>query len=232
VPTIDASRIRAWCFDVDGTLSDTDNEYAARIASMMPRIIPGDRRRLARLFVMSAEGPANAALALADRLHLDDEVVAMLNWAYRVRPRTRSTRRLVPGVREMLAALSLRYPLAVVSARDDRGTREFLDRFELTEYFTAIVTALTAEHTKPYADPIDFAARAMGVAASECVMVGDTTIDIRAASRAGSQSIGVLCGFGNERELRHMGATEILQTTTEIPRLLARVRVRDDDAPA
>jgi HAD superfamily hydrolase (TIGR01509 family) len=230
MPMIEANRVRAWCFDVDGTLSDTDNEYAARIASMMPRVIPGDRRRIARLVVMSAEGPANAALGFADRLHLDDEVVAMLNWAYRIRPRSRSTRRLVPGVREMLAELSRRYPLAVVSARDDRGTREFLDRFELTKYFTAIVTALTAEHTKPYPDPIEFAARAMGVAASECVMVGDTTIDIRAASSAGCQSIGVLCGFGRENELRRMGATEILQTPTEIPRLLARLG--DNDAPA
>jgi HAD superfamily hydrolase (TIGR01509 family) len=230
MPMIEANRVRAWCFDVDGTLSDTDNEYAARIASMMPRVIPGDRRRIARLVVMSAEGPANAALGFADRLHLDDEVVAMLNWAYRIRPRSHSTRRLVPGVREMLAELSRRYPLAVVSARDDRGTREFLDRFELTKYFTAIVTALTAEHTKPYPDPIEFAARAMGVAASECVMVGDTTIDIRAASSAGCQSIGVLCGFGRENELRRMGATEILQTPTEIPRLLARLG--DNDAPA
>jgi HAD superfamily hydrolase (TIGR01509 family) len=190
---------------------------------MMPRIIPGDRRRVARLFVMSTEGPANAALGFADRLHLDDEMVAMLNWAYRVRPRSHSTRRLIPGVREMLAELSLRYPLAVVSARDDHGTGEFLDRFKLTPYFTVIVTALTAEHTKPYPDPIDFAARAMGVAPRECVMVGDTTIDIRAASRAGSQSIGVLCGFGRERELRRMGATEILQTPSEIPRWLARL---------
>jgi len=223
VPGLDVSRIRAWCFDVDGTLSDTDNEYAARVASMLPRLIPGDRRRLARHFVMSAEGPASAALGFADRLHVDDEMVAMLNWAYRARPRSHSRRRLVPGIKDMLAALSVRYPLAVVSARDDRGTLEFLERFELTEYFSVIVTALTAEHTKPYPDPIDFAARAMGVAASDCVMVGDTTIDIRAASRAGSQSVAVLCGFGHERELRRMGATEILQTTADIPRLLARL---------
>ena len=221
MPVLDVNGIRAWCFDVDGTLSDTDNEVTARIAALMPRIIPGDRRRLARMFVMSAEGPANAALGMADRLHLDDEMVALLNWAYRLRPRSHSMHRIVPGVREMLAELSTRYPLAVVSARDERGTREFLDRFELTEYFSVIVTALTAEHTKPYPDPIHFAARAMGFEAKECVMVGDTTVDIRAARRAGSQSIGVLCGFGHRDELQRMGATEILARTTDIPELLA-----------
>lgn len=221
MPALDVSRIQAWCFDVDGTLSDTDNEITARIAALLPRVIPGDRRRLARMFVMSAEGPANAALGLADRLHLDDEMVVLLNWAYRLRPRSRSMHRIVPGVKEMLANLSTRYPLAVVSARDERGTREFLDRFELTDYFTVIVTALTAEHTKPYPDPIHFAARAMGVEARACAMVGDTTVDIRAATRAGSQAIGVLCGFGHRDELQRMGAASILPSTTDIPGLLA-----------
>ena len=222
MPALDVSRIRAWCFDVDGTLSDTDNEVVARVASLIPGFIPGDRRRLARMFVMSAEGPANAALGMADRLHLDDEMVTLLNWAYRRRPQSRSRHRIVPGVKHVLAELSTRSPLAIVSARDERGTREFLDHFELTEYFTVIVTALTAEHTKPYPDPIHFAARAMGVDAKDCVMVGDTTVDMRAATRAGSQSIGVLCGFGHESELRRMGATAILPSTTDIPRLLAQ----------
>lgn len=221
MPALDVSRIRAWCFDVDGTLSDTDNEFTARIAAKLPRVLPGDRRRLARMLVMSAEGPANAALSMADRLHVDDEVVALLNWAYRLRPRTRSMHRIVPGVKEVLADLGSRYPLAVVSARDERGTREFLERFELTGLFTVIVTALTADHTKPYPDPIHFAARSMGLEAKDCVMVGDTTVDIRSAARAGSQSIGVLCGFGHREELQRMGASAILPSTTDIPVLFA-----------
>ena len=54
----------------------------------------------------------------------------------------------------------------------------------------------------------------------ECLMIGDTTVDILSARKAGAQSIGVLCGFGNEAELRKAGADLILQHTTLVGDLL------------
>ena len=36
-------------------------------------------------------------------------------------------------------------------------------------------------------------------------MIGDTTVDIRAGRSAGAQTVGVLCGFGEENELRRIG---------------------------
>jgi beta-phosphoglucomutase-like phosphatase (HAD superfamily) len=66
--------------------------------------------------------------------------------------------RLIPGVAEMLDELDGHYPMAVVSARDERTTRLFLERFDLSRYFNCVATALTCEHTKPYPDPILWAA--------------------------------------------------------------------------
>ena len=40
--------------------------------------------------------------------------------------------------------------------------------------------------------------------------------DIRAGKAAGSQTVGVLCGFGTERELRKAGADLILRNTGEL----------------
>ena len=57
---------------------------------------------------------------------------------------------------------------------------DFLEQFDLVRYFDHVITALSAEHTKPYPDPILLAAEKMGVAPEECLMVGDTTVDIRA----------------------------------------------------
>jgi len=51
-------------------------------------------------------------------------------------------------------------------------------------------------------------------------MVGDTTVDIRAGKSAGTQTIGVLCGFGEENELRQLGADMILTTTSELIQVL------------
>ena len=53
-----------------------------------------------------------------------------------------------------------------------------------------------------------------------CLMIGDTTVDIRAGHAAGAQTVGVLCGFGEERELRRRGADLILQSTAQVAQLL------------
>src|SRR3990172_3523289 len=123
---------------------------------------------------------------------------------------------LVPGVDGMLRQLHGRYPMAVVSARDERSTLAFLEQFDLVKYFGAIMTSLSAEHTKPYPDPVLLAAQKMNVPPENCLMIGDTTVDIRAGRSAGAQTVGVLCGFGEEPELRRMGADEILKATPNL----------------
>ena len=47
-------------------------------------------------------------------------------------------------------------------------------------------------------------------------MIGDTTVDIRAGKAAGAQTVGVLCGFGEEGELRRVGADLILPSTADV----------------
>jgi phosphoglycolate phosphatase-like HAD superfamily hydrolase len=217
---LDLPRIRALCFDVDGTLSDTDDLYARKFIRWMPRLLFRDPARAARRFVMWMEAPGNALMGIPDRLGLDDELASVINWLSRHRRGRWRQFLLVPGVDAMLARFHGRYPMAVVSARDERGTRAFLDRFGLTDYFDVIVTALTAEHTKPYPDPLLFAAQKMGVAPESCLMIGDTTVDIRAGKSAGAQTAGVLCGFGEEEELRRKGADLILGTTAELEGIL------------
>jgi HAD superfamily hydrolase (TIGR01509 family) len=219
---LDLSRIRALCFDVDGTLSDTDDLYARRVTPFLPRFLFRDPSRAAHRLVMWIESPGNALMGLPDRLGLDDELAALVNWMNRHRPR-RGWKKylLVPGVDSMLARLHGRFPMSVVSARDERATRAFLDHFDLTRYFDVIVTALTAAHTKPYPDPILFAAQKMGVPPESCLMIGDTTVDMRAAKSAGAQAVGVLCGFGEEGELRRRGADLILKSTAEVADVLS-----------
>jgi phosphoglycolate phosphatase-like HAD superfamily hydrolase len=110
--------------------------------------------------------------------------------------------------------------MSVVSARGGKSTQIFLDQFKLTPFFQAIATAHTCEYTKPFPDPIIWTAEQMGVSPTECLMIGDTTVDIRAAKAAGAQSVGVLCGFGQEAELRNAGADLILDNTAQLPDVL------------
>jgi HAD superfamily hydrolase (TIGR01509 family) len=224
---IDLNRVRLICFDVDGTLSDTDDQWVSRLSGMLrflPRIFPQARsERLARRIVMGLESPGNFLFSIPDLFGLDDELARLVHWFNTHRPiRHGQPYPLVPGVAGLLDALGKRYPLMVVSARDEAGTLSFLDAHQLTGRFQAVITGQTCAHTKPFPDPILEAARRAGVSPAECLMVGDTTVDIIAARRAGAQSVGVLCGFGEEAELRRAGADEILPSTADLAAILTK----------
>jgi HAD superfamily hydrolase (TIGR01549 family) len=218
--TLDLSRIKALCFDVDGTLSDTDDLYVHKVSRFFPHFLFNDPDRAARRFVMWMEAPGNALLGFTDTMGLDDEIVAFIDWISRHQKKSAKTFWLIPGVDEMLKQLQGHYPMAVVSARDEKGTMRFLEQFDLVKYFDAIITGQSAEHTKPYPDPILLAAQRMGVKPEECLMIGDTTVDMRAGKSAGTQLAGVLCGFGEEPELRKKGADVILKSTPDLVELL------------
>ncbi len=217
---LDLPRIKALCFDLDGTLSDTDDLYVRKVTRFFPRFLFRDPDHAARRFVMWVEAPGNALLGFADTIGLDDEMVAFIDWMSRHRKMSAKKFLLIPGVDAMLARLKGNYPMAVVSARDQKGTLRFLEQFGLVKYFDLVVTGQSVEHTKPYPDPILFAAQKMGVKPEECLMIGDTTVDMRAGKSAGAQTVGVLCGFGEEPELLKFGAKLILKNTSDLADVL------------
>jgi phosphoglycolate phosphatase-like HAD superfamily hydrolase len=222
--SLDLRRVRAICFDVDGTLSDTDDRWVQRLdRALRPLrwVFPaGDTGRFSRWVVMGLDAPGNLAYTLLDRLHLDDEAGRLINRLSRRKKDHPDPFLIVPGVSEMLARLGPSWPLAVVSARGERSTLAFLDQFGLRSHFGAIATALTCLYTKPFPDPIHWAAERLRVPPEDCLMVGDTVVDIRAGKAAGAQTVGVLCGFGSRRELSRAGADLILDSTADLAGVL------------
>ncbi len=222
---LDLTRIRALCFDIDGTLRDTDDQLAQQLAGLLRPldfILSGERTHLyARRLVMTLDEPGNAIRGLLDTLHLDGPLARLGDRLSKSCDKPSAKPPLiVPGVHSMLEALSHHFPLAVVSARHQRSSQAFLDCHHLSHFFRVIVTGQTCEHTKPYPDPILWAARQMEVPPEQCLMIGDTTVDIRAGRAAGAQTVGVLCGFGQQSELRRAGADLILPTTAMLTNVL------------
>ena len=217
---LDRARVRALLFDVDGTLSDSDDHMVSRVASklgFLDRLFkPGSANRLARRFVHFAESPGNWMLQMADRLSLDSFLASLLDRRANQKEAEIQDFPAIAGILPMLKVLSGRFPLAIVSARNEVTTRHFLRLNQLEEFFPLIVTSQTCQRTKPFADPLLFAAEQLGVPIENCLMIGDTVTDIRAAKAAGAQSLSVLCGFGLEKELRRAGTQEILPSTSEL----------------
>jgi len=220
---LDIERIQALCFDLDGTLCDTDDYYAHAFTAGLrhiPRTLLHEPDKLARRLVMWTESPGSALLSLSDTLGLDGPLIRAIDVFSRQRRRKGRQYLIVPGVGQMLSRLKSHYPMAVVSARDEAGTLAFLRQFDLIDCFRVIVSALSAQHTKPYADPILLAARRLGVAPEACVLIGDTTLDIRAGKAAGAQTVAVLCGFGEEGELRRQNPDLLLPSTADLATVL------------
>lgn len=223
---VDLSRVRGFLFDVDGTLSDTDDHVVERITRFLNPVAwiwkNNDPRHFARWLVMAAETPASFLYSTAGRLGFDTS----LSIVYDRFTRRRHARKpahdrfwIVTGIREMLELLTENFALAVVSSREEKTTLRFLEHFDLLPYFEVVVTAQTCERTKPFPEPVLYAAQQIGLQANECVMVGDTIMDIQAGRSAGAQTIGVLCGFGSERELRRSGADLIISSTADVLKL-------------
>jgi phosphoglycolate phosphatase len=175
----------------------------------------------ARRLVMATESPGNYLFGVSDRLGIDDKITRFGDIVYRLGIVSSSKPFIIlPGIRETLIALYKIYPLAVVSSRGSRSTEQFLNQFDLRSFFQCVATANTCRHKKPFPDQIIWAAEQMGVHPENCLMIGDTTVDILAAKAAGAQSVSVLCGFGEEDELHRAGSDLIINCTDQLPEVL------------
>jgi N-acetyl-D-muramate 6-phosphate phosphatase len=222
-----AAQVQAILFDVDGTLADTDDEYIRRAARLMGPFRRLFRRQDPTAFlrwgVMAVESPMNALVGIPDWLGIDDKLVALGNWLEDRRSRRAASHFvLMAGTLTLLETLSARYPLGVITARPERQTLGFIEQFGLTPFFKVVAAAQTAPRTKPHPDPVLWAARALGVPPQSCLMVGDTTVDILAGKRAGAQTVGVLCGFGERAELERCGANLILPATADLAQAMLK----------
>ena len=105
--TLDVARIKALCFDVDGTLSDTDDQMVASLARRLKWVMSQSRaEKLSRTLVMRMEGPGNFLFGLPDRFGIDDEL-ADINERFFARRLRRGKRHfeLIDGVTRMFTEM-------------------------------------------------------------------------------------------------------------------------------
>jgi phosphoglycolate phosphatase-like HAD superfamily hydrolase len=221
----DPLAVEAILFDLDGTLIDTDDQAVATLArrlAPLARLVPFAPAALARRLVMWAETPGNALVTLFDVAGVDDNIFAIgdtLRGWRGLRPRADLP--LVPGVEPAMQVLARRYRLAIVTTRGRRDAEAFLARHNLAHLFSTVVTRESTRRVKPHPAPIHFVAEQLGLPPQRCVMVGDTTVDVRSARAAGAWVAAVLSGFGTRDELERAGAHLVLDSVAQLAEVLA-----------
>lgn len=90
-----------------------------------------------------------------------------------------------PGVKELLQWMKKHHILAgVASARIQRVTTEHLEHAGIYDAFDVVIGGDMVENNKPKPDPFLKVAELLGVKPDECVVIGDTISDMKAAKAA------------------------------------------------
>ncbi len=178
-------------FDLDGVLADVRESYRRAIIETAADL--GVALTVADIAAAKATGDANNDWVLTRRMLAARGVSAGLeDVTARFEARYqgglwRRERLLVPA--ERLAALAARLPLGVVTGRPRHDAERFLDHFELSGCFSAVVCMHDAP-AKPDPAPVRLCLARLGV--TSAWMLGDTPDDIHAAVGAGVVALGVV----------------------------------------
>lgn len=218
---LEPGAIDAVLFDLDGTLMDTDDQAVENLAVRLQRLGWPWLYRGARRLVMTAETPANRLMTMLDALGLDAPLLGLWNWLRSLRcAASEPDYRLMRDAKALLDDLKPRYKLAVVTTRGREDAEAFLAQHGLCDIFDVVVTREDTWRLKPHPAPIVQAAKRLGVPVERCVMVGDTTVDVRSARRAGAKAVALTCGFGTRDELERARADVVLENVSDLSSIL------------
>ena len=109
---------------------------------------------------------------------------------------------LLPGAKEAVVLASKEARLGVVTTKTGKYSQELLEHLGLMRYFDVLIGRQDVTHPKPHPEPILKALSKLERTAEEkCWMVGDTCMDMEAASAAGIGGVAVTCGYASHERL-------------------------------
>ncbi|HTP13395.1 MAG TPA: beta-phosphoglucomutase [Bacteroidota bacterium] len=99
-------------------------------------------------------------------------------------------RELLPGSLKTLKDLRTR-GIKIAVASNSRNAQTIVDQTKIGEYLDTIVDGYQIENSKPDPEGFLLAAKKLGVAPAECLVIEDAVTGIEAAKRAGMKSLGI-----------------------------------------
>ncbi len=208
-------------FDLDGTLVDSLPGIAASLnRSLSAHGLPGHSDARVRSFVGDGlQTLVQRAAASSADPELTDSLVSLfkkdydLSWADGTQP--------YPGIHNLLQELQRDgFPLAVLSNKTHEFTGNITRTLFPLIHFAQVLGQQDGIPQKPHPEGAFRIAAAVGLAPENCVIIGDSTMDLETADHAGMQAIAVAWGYHDRQRLLDAGAGKIAEDPAEIPPLL------------
>jgi phosphoglycolate phosphatase len=195
MPNANFSVVRAFLFDLDGTLIDSKLDLVNSVNFMLGKM----QREVLPLSTVASYIGHGAPRLVADALGPDaaeaDRQRGLEIFLAHYDQHNLDATRAYPGVVEGLEALQDR-PMAVLTNKPKKISVEILEALGLLKYFRSVYGGDSFEKKKP--DPAGAQAilKDLGADPQEAAMVGDSDVDIKTARNAGMLAIAVNYGFG------------------------------------
>lgn len=215
--------IKAVIFDFDGTIANTIPAIREGVNATMRRYGYPEHSDAAILSFINFGARQLIRNAMPAELRGDealvDRVLADYNEDYsRVYDHTRVAYGGIPELLDRLHRAG--HPVGILSNKQDVFVKKLSEQVLLRGSWDSAHGVGPGQPAKP--DPFlsELVARELGVKTSECIMVGDSDVDIRTAENAGMLHVGVSWGYRDEDFLRAHGAVRIARTVDELEAIL------------
>ena len=222
--------IRGVIFDKDGTLFDFQSTWGIWTAQVLARIAGSDEALLQQLAealgydtqtrrvqpgsVIVAATPMDIAAVVKDCIPAlsQTQICDWLNEEAKTAPQV-----LVTDLHRLTAELRrINLGLCVMTNDAETPARAHLASVQASDLFDFVIGSDSGFGAKPQAAPLLALADKMEIPAAACVMVGDSSHDLRAGRAAGMRAVAVLTGLAEADELAPL-ADAVLPDVSHLP---------------
>lgn len=201
-------------FDVDGTLVDSQAHIIASMEAAFATSEPSLPAREAILSIVGLSLPVAMRELAPD---VDEETLDRMVAAYKEAFQYHRLKQgaaaspLYPGAEEAVRELGARADvlLAIATGKSRRGLDALMADWDFADLFVS--TQCADDHpSKPHPSMVLTCLEECGVAATDAVVIGDTTYDMEMARAARSRAVGVRWGYHGRDALMTAGAHVVL----------------------
>lgn len=204
-------------FDLDGTLIDSVPDLALSINQMLTSL---NMNTYSTETIRSWVG--NGAAVLTKRalsgsidicpdldLTLFEKALSIFLNYYQQNVCIETT--LYPNVKSVLETLHKQgYRLVIATNKPKQFVQPILEKLKLNELFELVIGGECLPKRKPDPMQLTYICESLNVSPSTCLMVGDSSNDIFAATAANMESIGLTYGYNHGEDINSHGATLVL----------------------
>ena len=217
--------IKAIIFDFDGTLANTIPAITLGVNNTLRRLgLPThNEAEVLRFINHGARELIRQSLAesFRDDAAYVDRAFTVYNEEYG--KTYLLTREPYPGVADLVSDLHGKYRVGVLSNKQDEFLTDLVRQVLPSGSWDAVAGVERGKPTKPDPYLSRKIAASLGVDPAECIMVGDSDVDLATAQNAGMAHIGVAWGYRSAAFLREAGVVHIADTVPALADMIEEV---------